>query len=71
MEHLEIPIFAIAIYLIIIFNVPEIMEPRQPFKLKGLFALWNAFLSIFSIMGASRIVRERAICRAFVAVCAG
>eukprot|EP01006_Ploeotia_vitrea_P046253 TRINITY_DN67010_c8_g1_i1.p1 TRINITY_DN67010_c8_g1~~TRINITY_DN67010_c8_g1_i1.p1 ORF type:complete len:271 (-),score=23.05 TRINITY_DN67010_c8_g1_i1:238-1050(-) len=52
-EHAEIPVFAIAIYLAITHYGPGMIE--KPWKCRTLFALWNLFLSVFSICGVIRI----------------
>lgn len=53
-DHAEVPVLATALYLFFIFTVPEIL--KKPLPLKTSFALWNLFLSVFSIMGVTRIV---------------
>ena len=59
-NHSEIPVFAVGFYLWFIFYFPKMQEwgviPKVELKLKTLFACWNAALSIFSIIGASRVV---------------
>ena len=59
-NHREIPVFAVGFYLWFIFYFPKMQEwgviPKVELKLKTLFACWNAALSIFSIIGASRVV---------------
>lgn len=51
-DHCEIPIFAVAVYLMMVFQMPKLLEKRQPFKLRGAIALWNGALSLFSILGS-------------------
>ena len=51
-EHAEIPIFAVAAYLFIVFYVPPVLEKREKFNLKTAFASWNLFLAVFSTIGA-------------------
>ena len=53
-NHVELPIFAAAFYLVMVFYLPSFV--KQPFSLKKPLALWNLFLAIFSIMGASRTI---------------
>lgn len=53
-EHAELPILATALYLLFIFTVPEVL--KKPFQLKNSFAMWNFFLSAFSIVGVTRCV---------------
>mmetsp|Transcript_26753 Transcript_26753/g.50961 ORF Transcript_26753/g.50961 Transcript_26753/m.50961 type:complete len:321 (-) Transcript_26753:669-1631(-) len=53
-DHAEIPILAVAAYLFIVFYVPDVLKSREPFNLKGAFALWNLFLAIFSTLGVTR-----------------
>ena len=49
--HAEIPILAVAAYLVVVFYVPDFLRDRKPFNLKRVFALWNLFLAIFSTIG--------------------
>ena len=59
-NHAEIPLFAIGCYLLFIFYFPKMQEwgmiPNTRLPLKRVFAMWNLSLSLFSIMGASRVV---------------
>eukprot|EP00040_Diaphanoeca_grandis_P027365 m.155661 g.155661 ORF g.155661 m.155661 type:complete len:314 (+) comp30948_c0_seq1:168-1109(+) len=55
-EHTEVPVFAIAIYLIIVFWIPPLLRDSEPFKLKICFIFWNVLLSTFSICGMLRTV---------------
>jgi len=59
-NHGEIPVFAVGLYLWFIFYFPKMQEwgylPNVLVVNKKLFAGWNACLSIFSIIGASRVV---------------
>jgi len=59
-NHGEIPVFAVGFYLWFIFYFPKMQEwgylPNVEFKMKRLFAGWNMCLSLFSIVGASRVV---------------
>lgn len=50
-EHAEVPILAVAAYLVVVFYVPDVLRERKPFNLKSAFALWNLFLAIFSTIG--------------------
>jgi len=50
----DVPIIAISLYLVLVFGLPKVLKVK--FKLKTAFAVWNLCLSIFSIMGASRVV---------------
>lgn len=52
-EHLEIPVFLISMYLIVVFYLPSTFA--KPFKLKPLMILWNMTLSLFSIIGVIRV----------------
>ena len=49
--HAEIPVYAVVLYLSFVFSVPEWMKGREPFRLRGCFALWNLFLTVFSWTG--------------------
>jgi elongation of very long chain fatty acids protein 6 len=53
-DHAELPIFATALYLAMATYGPRLM----PFSLQlgWTFALWNLGLSVFSVLGASRVV---------------
>lgn len=53
-EHADVPVFAISVYLLIVFYVPDILKDREPFQLRRVWSIWNLILSIFSIIGASR-----------------
>jgi len=53
-QHAEVPVAAVGIYLGFVFTVPELL--RRPYDLKYAFAIWNLFLSMFSLMGVTRIV---------------
>ena len=53
-NHADVPVFAISIYLIIVFYVPSYMG--KPFQLRNLWSAWNLILSCFSILGAMRTV---------------
>ena len=54
LRHIEVPIFAVGIYLWFIFSVgPKI---KNPIPCRPLFALWNLFLATFSILGATYTV---------------
>jgi len=53
-DHDEIPIFAITLYLAAIFWIPPKLVGTTPLKLRRTWALWNALLAVFSMFGASR-----------------
>jgi len=53
-EMTDIPIITIAVYLAIVFGVPKIL--KKPLPLKSVFAVWNLGLSVFSIIGVTRVV---------------
>jgi hypothetical protein len=55
-EHTEIPVFAVCIYLAIVFYVPDLLKDRKGLKLRGIWGYWNLLLSLFSIIGACRTV---------------
>jgi elongation of very long chain fatty acids protein 6 len=54
LQHPELPLAFSAAYLLFVFLVPS--RIKTGFPLKTGFALWNFFLSIFSIIGVSRTV---------------
>lgn len=51
-DHVEIPIFAVAAYLAMVFWGQDFMRDRRAWHLKPLFIVWNLLLSVFSICGA-------------------
>jgi len=53
-NHTEVPIAAVGLYLGFIFTMPKVLQ--KPLNLKLSFAMWNLLLSIFSIIGVTRIV---------------
>lgn len=53
-KHADLPIFAIAVYLIVVFYVPD--RITKPWRLRNVWSLWNLALSIFSMLGVSRTV---------------
>ena len=60
-EHAEIPIFAVSLYLGVVFYVPPMIKGRKNSGLytkilRILFTIWNLLLAIFSIIGATRTV---------------
>eukprot|EP01065_Artemidia_motanka_P004972 TRINITY_DN12363_c0_g1_i1.p1 TRINITY_DN12363_c0_g1~~TRINITY_DN12363_c0_g1_i1.p1 ORF type:complete len:364 (+),score=111.90 TRINITY_DN12363_c0_g1_i1:103-1092(+) len=55
-DHWEVPIVAVALYVVMVFAGPKMMEGRKPFDLRGLLAAWNCLLSVFSTVGALRTV---------------
>jgi len=50
--HTEIPVVFVTLYLGLVFYGRDVMEKREPYKLKWLFTFWNLLLSVFSIAGA-------------------
>eukprot|EP00947_MAST-08B_sp_MAST-8B-sp1_P005089 g5089.t1 len=56
-SHIELPIFAISLYLVFIFYVPDIIKDNKiKMHLKLTMAGWNLALAVFSMLGASRVV---------------
>jgi elongation of very long chain fatty acids protein 6 len=60
-EHAEIPIFAVSLYLGIVFYAPPLLKGRKNSMLyskilRFLFTLWNLSLATFSVIGASHTV---------------
>jgi len=43
-------------YLVLIYLFKKYMDTREPFELRRPLIVWNGFLSIFSILGAYRLV---------------
>lgn len=57
LEHAEIPIFVVSIYLVIVFRVPEFMETHNiKLDLRRFTVVWNILLAVFSIVGMMRTV---------------
>lgn len=55
--HVEVPIFAVCGYLVLVFWVPGVLEAwKIKLQLTSVMILWNVFLATFSIMGAFRMV---------------
>ncbi|XP_055603685.1 elongation of very long chain fatty acids protein 6 [Uranotaenia lowii] len=46
------------IYMAVIFGGQHLMQNRPRFELRGLLAIWNSLLAMFSIMGACRTAPE-------------
>eukprot|EP00467_Chlorarachnion_reptans_P023717 CAMPEP_0114509608 /NCGR_PEP_ID=MMETSP0109-20121206/13305_1 /TAXON_ID=29199 /ORGANISM="Chlorarachnion reptans, Strain CCCM449" /LENGTH=322 /DNA_ID=CAMNT_0001688781 /DNA_START=100 /DNA_END=1068 /DNA_ORIENTATION=- len=54
-SHSDIPIFTVSLYLFIIFVAPGMLiSEGKPMRKR--FAFWNVLLSVFSFIGASRVV---------------
>ncbi len=53
-DNTDIPIYTVAIYVFIVFVLPGYLKSGQ--KMKKRFTFWNLILSIFSWIGASRVV---------------
>ena len=51
-------LYAIVIYMIVIFGGREYMRTRQRFEMRNILAMWNVFLAVFSIVGTCRTVQE-------------
>lgn len=56
LEHWNVPIAAVVVYLLCIYFGPKILKGKEAFDLNYPLALWNIFLSIFSFLGAARTV---------------
>lgn len=55
-QHPEIPVCAVACYLVVVFRGPGLLKDVKPFSLRSAFAWWNIFLSLFSLIGSTRTV---------------
>lgn len=56
-ENYNVSLYAIALYFVfVVYLGPRIMKNREPFHLRVPLALWNFFLSIFSLLGFIRVV---------------
>ena len=53
-EHTEVPVVAVCIYLVVIFEVPNHID--KPLRLRPFNVAWNFALSAFSFIGASYTV---------------
>jgi elongation of very long chain fatty acids protein 6 len=53
-EHADVPVFAVSLYLIVVFYVPQFVA--RPWPLRTAWAVWNLALSAFSALGAYRCV---------------
>mmetsp|Transcript_20918 Transcript_20918/g.30304 ORF Transcript_20918/g.30304 Transcript_20918/m.30304 type:complete len:309 (-) Transcript_20918:299-1225(-) len=54
--HPYFPVYCSVLYLVLIFGGMRLMRDRKPFDLRWALALWNLMLSLFSFIGASRVV---------------
>ncbi|GMI42337.1 hypothetical protein TeGR_g1151, partial [Tetraparma gracilis] len=54
-EHSEIPVFAVSLYLVIVFYLPQHV-PEGGYNLRSAWAVWNLLLSLFSLFGVVRTV---------------
>ena len=57
-DHWEVPLGAVSVYLLGIYFGRAVMDTRKAFSLTIILALWNAFLALFSFLGAVRTVPE-------------
>lgn len=59
-DHVEIPIFSVAAYVVMVFYVPGLLpekfNPTYMSIMRKVWAMWNLLLSVFSIIGVSRTV---------------
>ena len=55
-EHINLCYLIIFVYLVTIFWIKFSMESRERFDFRRLQCVWNIFLAIFSIWGASRML---------------
>jgi len=49
-DHVDIPVFLVTLYLVIIFWVPNFIH--KPLPCKWFFAFWNLCLTVFSVVGS-------------------
>jgi hypothetical protein len=57
-ESYPVPLIAITLYVIGVFGGQKLMESREAFDLRKALAWWNIFLSVFSTIGAIRVLPE-------------
>jgi TM2 domain-containing membrane protein YozV len=57
-ENPNVPYYACAVYLGIIFGLKRLMRDRAPVKAQAILVSWNLFLAIFSFMGFFRVSQE-------------
>jgi len=55
-QHWEVPLLAVAVYLVLIPLVQRVVAKRGPFDVKGFAFYWNAGLSLFSWCGVAACV---------------
>ena len=53
-----LPFAVCTLYFVLVFGGKALMANKKPFDLQGPLALWNVGLSVFSIMGALRLVPQ-------------
>ena len=54
-DHAEVPIFAVSLYLAVVFRGPGLLNGRK-FEIRPLVACWNLFLALGSMVGTHRTV---------------
>ena len=57
-DHPIVPIVAVTAYAVLIFGGQYAMKDRKPWNLRGLMALWNLSLSVFSWIGMFRTMPQ-------------
>ena len=57
-DHWEVPLVAVAAYIVLITVGPKVMESRAAFDLSLPLAVWNFALAVFSTCAAIRVVPE-------------
>lgn len=58
--HPIFPMVAVVVYVVLIFGGQYAMRNKEPWNLRGLMALWNLSLSVFSWIGMSRTLPQLA-----------
>ena len=57
-EHNMVPVFAVALYAILIFGGQHLMTKREPWNWRRGMAAWNLGLSVFSGIGMCRTLPQ-------------
>lgn len=54
-DHAEIPIFAVSLYLLMVFQLPLLLPQGRKLNLRPVVAVWNGILAVFSTIGFFRV----------------
>ena len=59
-NHPIVPMVAVVLYATLIFGGQHMMRNKKPWNMRGLMALWNLSLSVFSWIGMFRTLPQLA-----------